>query len=91
VYGQECGVVWWSGKWSSGEIMQQFGNIQFNFWKKNKQKVSIFVLFSKVLAISMIGVSEAMNLGVKLGMEANTLAGIFNTSTARCWSSDSCE
>jgi 3-hydroxyisobutyrate dehydrogenase len=42
-----------------------------------------------VLAISMIGVSEAMNLGVKLGMDRNVLAGIMNSSTARCWSSDS--
>lgn len=42
-----------------------------------------------VLAISMIGVSEAMNLGTKLGMDAKLLASIFNTSTARCWSSDS--
>eukprot|EP01108_Squamamoeba_japonica_P006119 TRINITY_DN4923_c0_g1_i1.p1 TRINITY_DN4923_c0_g1~~TRINITY_DN4923_c0_g1_i1.p1 ORF type:complete len:321 (-),score=132.22 TRINITY_DN4923_c0_g1_i1:40-1002(-) len=41
-----------------------------------------------VLGISMIGVSEAMNLGVQLGMDAKTLAGIFNTSSARCWSSD---
>jgi len=41
-----------------------------------------------VLAISMIGVSEAMNMGIKLGMDPKVLAGIFNTSTARCWSSD---
>jgi len=41
-----------------------------------------------VLGISMLGVSEAMNLGVKLGMDPKKLAGIFNTSTARCWSSD---
>lgn len=41
-----------------------------------------------VLAISMIGVSEAMNLGIRLGMDAKVLAGIFNTSSARCWSSD---
>lgn len=41
-----------------------------------------------VLAISMIGVSEAMNLGIKLGMDPKLLASIFNTSTARCWSSD---
>jgi 3-hydroxyisobutyrate dehydrogenase len=33
-----------------------------------------------VLAISMVGVSEGMNLGVKLGMDANVLAGIFNSS-----------
>jgi len=41
-----------------------------------------------VLAISMIGVSEAMNLGIKLGIDSKVLAGIFNTSSARCWSSD---
>jgi 3-hydroxyisobutyrate dehydrogenase len=41
-----------------------------------------------VLAISMVGVSEAMNLGVTLGMDPKVLAGIFNTSSARCWSSD---
>jgi 3-hydroxyisobutyrate dehydrogenase len=41
-----------------------------------------------VLGISMIGVSEAMNLGIKLGMDPKTLASIFNTSSARCWSSD---
>jgi 3-hydroxyisobutyrate dehydrogenase len=29
-----------------------------------------------------------MNLGVKLGLDPKILAGIFNTSSARCWSSD---
>jgi len=42
-----------------------------------------------LLGISMIGVSEAMNLGVKLGMDPKILAGIINTSSGRCWSSDS--
>lgn len=42
------------------------------------------------LGIQMIGVSEAMNLGIQLGMDPKILAGIFNTSTARCWSSDTC-
>lgn len=41
-----------------------------------------------VLGISMIGVCEAMNLGRKLGMDPNVMAGIFNTSSARCWTSD---
>jgi len=40
------------------------------------------------LAIEMIGISEAMNLGVSLGMDAKLMASIFNTSTSRCWSSD---
>lgn len=41
-----------------------------------------------LLGISMIGVSEAMNLGTKLGMDPKLLASILNTSTGRCWSSD---
>ena len=41
-----------------------------------------------VLAISMIGVSEAMNVGVKLGMDPSVLASVINTSSGRCWSSD---
>jgi 3-hydroxyisobutyrate dehydrogenase len=41
-----------------------------------------------MLAISMIGVSEAMNLGVQQGMDAKVLAGVLNVSSARCWSSD---
>ncbi|MGN5478123.1 3-hydroxyisobutyrate dehydrogenase [Cupriavidus basilensis] len=41
-----------------------------------------------ILGISMIGVSEAMALGVRLGIDAIVLAGIVNTSTGRCWSSD---
>lgn len=41
------------------------------------------------LAISMIGTCEAMNLGKKLGMDPSQLASVMNTSTARCWSSDS--
>lgn len=42
-----------------------------------------------LLAISMIGTAEAMALGVRLGMDPATLAGVFNTSTGRCWSADS--
>jgi len=41
-----------------------------------------------LLGISMIGVAEAMNLGVKLGLDAKLLASIFNTSTGRCWSNE---
>jgi 3-hydroxyisobutyrate dehydrogenase len=41
-----------------------------------------------LLGITMIGVSEAMNLGVALGIDPKVLAGIINTSSGRCWSSD---
>ncbi|MDB6085263.1 MAG: 3-hydroxyisobutyrate dehydrogenase [Gammaproteobacteria bacterium] len=41
-----------------------------------------------LLGISMIGVAEAMSLGVSLGIDPKVLAGIINTSSGRCWSSD---
>jgi 3-hydroxyisobutyrate dehydrogenase len=41
-----------------------------------------------LLAISMIGVAESMSLGVSLGIDPKVLAGIINTSSGRCWSSD---
>ncbi|XP_010926932.1 probable 3-hydroxyisobutyrate dehydrogenase, mitochondrial isoform X3 [Elaeis guineensis] len=41
------------------------------------------------MAVSMLGVSEAFVLGQHLGITASTLTKIFNSSSARCWSSDS--
>jgi len=32
--------------------------------------------------------TQAMNMGVRLGIDAKVLSGIVNTSTGRCWSSD---
>lgn len=40
-----------------------------------------------LLGISMVGVSEAMNLGIRLGMDPKVLASVINTSTGYCWSS----
>jgi 3-hydroxyisobutyrate dehydrogenase len=41
-----------------------------------------------LLGITMTGVAEAMSLGAALGIDTKVLAGIINTSTGRCWSSD---
>jgi len=41
-----------------------------------------------LLGISMIGAAEAMSLGVALGMDAKVLAGVINSSSGRCWSSE---
>ena len=41
-----------------------------------------------VLAVSMIGVAEGMNLGMRLGLDAEMLAKVINSSSGRCWSSD---
>ena len=40
------------------------------------------------MAIEMVGVSEAINLGEKLGLDPKVLVKVMNTSTSRCWSSD---
>ncbi len=41
-----------------------------------------------LLGISMIAVSEAMALGNALGIDTQVLAGVINSSTGRCWSSE---
>lgn len=41
-----------------------------------------------LLGITMIGVAEAMSLGLNLGMDPQTLARIINHSSGRSWSSD---
>lgn len=41
-----------------------------------------------LLGISMIGTSETMNLGMKLGLDPKLLAKILNMSSGRCWSSE---
>lgn len=41
-----------------------------------------------LLGITMAGVSEAMALGEALGIDPKVLGGILNSSTGRCWSSD---
>lgn len=42
------------------------------------------------LGIQMIGICEATNLGSAMGIDPNVLAGVMNSSTAKCWSSDVC-
>mmetsp|Transcript_22582 Transcript_22582/g.58974 ORF Transcript_22582/g.58974 Transcript_22582/m.58974 type:complete len:334 (+) Transcript_22582:44-1045(+) len=41
-----------------------------------------------MLGISMIGASEMMNLGVRLGVDPKLLASIVNVSTGRSWSTE---
>merc|ERR1712046_543158 len=40
------------------------------------------------LAIQMISMAEAINMGVKLGMDPKLLSNVMNKSSARCWSGD---
>jgi len=41
-----------------------------------------------LLAITMIGTSEAMNLGIKLGLDPKLMANILGSATGRCWPVD---
>ncbi|XP_073150045.1 probable 3-hydroxyisobutyrate dehydrogenase, mitochondrial isoform X4 [Henckelia pumila] len=65
----------------------------FSQWAKTSRTVVAQEMAAKIcnnlaLAVSMLGVSEAFALGQSLGISAHTLANIFNSSSARCWSSD---
>lgn len=41
-----------------------------------------------LLAINNIGTAEAMNLGIKWGLDPKVLAGVINVSTGKCWPSE---
>ena len=41
-----------------------------------------------LLAINNIATAEAMNLGMKWGLDPKKLAGVINVSTGRCWPSE---
>ncbi|KAI1487884.1 putative 3-hydroxyisobutyrate dehydrogenase G6G8.5 [Biscogniauxia mediterranea] len=41
-----------------------------------------------LLAINNIATAEAMNLGIRWGLEPKTLANILNVSTGKCWPSE---
>ncbi|KAI9770532.1 MAG: hypothetical protein M1840_003122 [Geoglossum simile] len=41
-----------------------------------------------LLAICNIATAEAMNLGMRLGLDAKVLAGLINASSGGCWSSE---
>jgi 3-hydroxyisobutyrate dehydrogenase len=41
-----------------------------------------------LLAINNLGTAEAMNFGIKAGLDPRTIAGIINSSTGRNWSSE---
>lgn len=41
-----------------------------------------------LLALSNIATAEAMNLGMRWGLDPKTLDGVINVSTGRCWPSE---
>uniref|UniRef100_A0A914HBE3 3-hydroxyisobutyrate dehydrogenase n=1 Tax=Globodera rostochiensis TaxID=31243 RepID=A0A914HBE3_GLORO len=41
-----------------------------------------------LLSVQMIALAEALNLGVKMGLDPKMLTSVINSSSGRCWSSD---
>lgn len=41
-----------------------------------------------LLALNNIATAEAMNMGIRWGLDPKALAGLINTSTGRCWPSE---
>ncbi|KAH6673938.1 3-hydroxyisobutyrate dehydrogenase [Plectosphaerella plurivora] len=41
-----------------------------------------------LLALNNIATAEAMNLGIRWGLDPKTLAGVINVSTGKCWPSE---
>lgn len=81
VGGEESDFIKWK------EVLSSMGkNIVYCGGSGNGQVAK--VTNNMLLGISMIGTAEAMSLGVSLGMDPKVLAGIINTSSGRCWSSD---
>lgn len=72
---------------SSSEVLQHMGKNIVHCGDAGTGQVAK-LCNNLLLGISMAGVSEAMHLGKVLGIDSKVLAHILNTSTGRCWSSD---
>ena len=53
------------------------------------EHVQVQVCNNLALAVQMASIAEAAALGGRLGLDPRVLSDIFNSSSARCWSSDS--
>ncbi|XP_052202003.1 probable 3-hydroxyisobutyrate dehydrogenase, mitochondrial isoform X1 [Diospyros lotus] len=80
-YGKKHNLLWWSRKW-----FWQYTAFSPSKWQ---QVLAAKICNNLTMAVSMLGASEAFALGQSLGISASTLMKIMNSSSARCWSSDS--
>lgn len=81
VGGPECGFA------SAKEVLTNVGkNIVYCGSAGSGQAAKI--CNNMLLAITMVGTAEAMNLGIRLGLDPKLLSGIINTSSGRNWSSE---
>lgn len=68
-------------------ILQGMGKNTFNCEKPGAGQIAK-ICNNMALAIQMIGVSEALALGKKLGIDDKILTNIMKVSSSRCWSLD---
>jgi 3-hydroxyisobutyrate dehydrogenase len=61
-----------------------------NAWHMGEQGTGVSAKLANnyILAINNIAVAEAMNLGVRWGLDPKKLASMINSSTGRCWPSE---
>eukprot|EP00898_Chlorokybus_atmophyticus_P002969 jgi/Chlat1/3673/Chrsp24S00279 len=79
---RHCGAVGNGQTWELRLILVKLSH--------NRSRLQVAKLCNNlVLAVSMAAVCEGLSLGQRLGVDPRTLTTIFNTSSARCWSSDS--
>merc|ERR1711981_1256455 len=68
-------------------VLQYMGSNMFSISGVGNGQVAK-ICNNMMLGISMIGIAEAMNLGIRLGIDKAELANIINVSSGRCWASD---
>jgi len=81
------GAEEWSTFLKAKEILTDMGKIVYHCGAVGTGQ-SVKICNNMLLAISMIGVSETMNLGIHLGLDPKLLKDILSSSTGRCWSVD---
>lgn len=61
-----------------------------NIWHLGEQGTGVSGKLANnyILAINNIAVAEAMNLGIRWGLDPKVLASMINSSTGRCWPSE---
>jgi len=69
-------------------VLQYMGSNMFSISGVGNGQVAK-ICNNMMLGISMIGIAEAMNLGIRLGIDKAELANIINVSSGRCWASES--
>lgn len=69
-------------------VLQKMGKNVFHCGHEVGSGEAVKLCNNVLLAISMFGVSEALNLGMRLGLDPKVMTKVMAVSTGRCWSLD---